>query len=158
MTRFLLCLAIVFSATAAQAGELRPFGKGSWQELKQLHAGRPAIVHFWGLTCGPCLTELPQWGKFASDAGVDLVMVAADPVPEPAPSLLATLAKARLDHTEAWVFADPYTERLEYEIDPDWRGELPLTVLLGRNGSTESVLGTTDFAQLRNWTQSQTRP
>lgn len=158
MTRFLLCLILLLSAPAAGAGDLRPFGKGSWQELKQLHAGQPTIVHFWGLTCGPCLAELPQWGKFAVDPGADLVLVAADPVPEPANSLLANLAKAKLDRVESWVFADPYTERLEYEIDPDWQGELPLTVLLGRDGSVKSLLGTTDFAALRTWTQGQKQP
>ena len=66
--------------------------------------------------------------------------------------------KAGLGTIESWRFADSFTEKLEYEIDPEWRGELPLTVLLGRDGSVKSVLGTTDFAELRTWTQSQKQP
>ena len=33
------------------------------------HAGQPTVIHFWGLTCGPCLVELPQWGDAAGRRG-----------------------------------------------------------------------------------------
>jgi Thiol-disulfide isomerase and thioredoxins len=37
------------------------------------HAGRPTLVHFWGVTCGPCKVELPLLGKFMKDnAEVDV--------------------------------------------------------------------------------------
>jgi thiol-disulfide isomerase/thioredoxin len=158
--RYWLALSLMLAAAPALAADPLPFGKGSWQELRQQHAGRPAIVHFWGLTCGPCLVELPQWGRFAqSVTGIDIVMVAADPVPEPPADLAASLAKAGLGKAESWAFADPFTERLEYEIDPNWRGELPLTVLLGRDGSvTSTTLGTVNFAELRAWVERQGKP
>jgi thiol-disulfide isomerase/thioredoxin len=112
----------------------------------------------WGLTCGPCLVELPEWGRFAQSAGgIDVVMVAADPVPEEPAQLLATLAKTGLSPVESWRFADRFAERLQYEVDPNWRGELPLTILLGRDGSVRSVLGTVDFADLRAWIEQQNR-
>ncbi len=60
---FALALAIGRSRSAAPDG-LRPFVRGSWQEIRKAHAGKPTVVHFWGLTCGPCRTEMPEWGKF----------------------------------------------------------------------------------------------
>jgi thiol-disulfide isomerase/thioredoxin len=54
-------VALALAATAvgsAAASELRPFSAGSWQQVLRDHAGRPSIVHFWGLTCGPCRVEL----------------------------------------------------------------------------------------------------
>jgi thiol-disulfide isomerase/thioredoxin len=151
-----LVLGFLMLAAPAMAANPQPFGKGSWQALRQRHAGHSTVVHFWGLTCGPCLTELPQWGKFAqAESDVDLVMVAADPVPEPAASLAANLAKAGLAKTESWSFADPFTEKLQFEVDPNWRGELPFTVMIGRDGSVSSTLGTVDFVELRNWAERQ---
>ena len=84
-------------------------------------------------------------------------MVAADPVPEQPEQLSATLAKAGLSSVESWRFADRFTERLQYEVDPNWRGELPLTILLGRDGLVRSILGTIDFADLRAWIERRQR-
>jgi thiol-disulfide isomerase/thioredoxin len=151
-----LALVLMLISFQGAASELSPFGRGSWDELRRIHDGRPTIVHFWGLTCGPCLVELPEWGRFAQSAGgVDFVMVAADPVPEEPAQLSATLTKAGLSPVESWRFADRFAERLQYEVDRNWRGELPLTILLGRDGTARSVLGTADFADLSDWIAQQ---
>jgi hypothetical protein len=153
-----LAVALMLISFPGAASELLSFERGGWEELRRTHNGWPTVVHFWGLTCGPCLVELPEWGRFVrSTSGADFVMVAADPVPEEPEQLSATLAKAGLSQVESWRFADRFTERLEYEIDPNWRGELPLTILLGRDGSIRSVLGTADFTDLRAWIEQQNR-
>jgi thiol-disulfide isomerase/thioredoxin len=153
----LLALLLALPLTAA-AAEPQPFVGGSWTELRHAHAGRPTMVHFWGFTCGPCLTELPQWGQFASGLqDIDMVMVDTDPTVVAAADLAATLAKAGLSRVESWRFADAFTERLEYEIDPQWRGELPYTLLIGRDGTIQPILGAVDFAELRQWSDQQNR-
>jgi thiol-disulfide isomerase/thioredoxin len=150
-----LALAVVYTLIAilpAHAAEPRPFVQGSWQELRAAHKGRPGIVHFWGLTCTPCLVELPEWGRFErSEPKADIVMVAADPVAIEPADLAAALTKAGLAKIESWRFADPFTERLEYEIDAAWQGELPFTVMLTADGTATTVLGAVDFAALRTW-------
>ena len=61
----LLLMLMSFSA----CGRAETVCEGSWQALRQAHDGRPTIMHFWGLTCGPCLVELPEWaGSRASGA------------------------------------------------------------------------------------------
>jgi thiol-disulfide isomerase/thioredoxin len=147
---------LILVSFSASAAELLPFTSGSWQELRQKHDSRPTIIHFWGLTCGPCLVELPEWGRFVqATKGAEFVMVAADPVPEEPADLSATLAKAGLSEIESWRFADRFAQRLQFEIDPRWRGELPMTVLLARDGSARSILGSVDFAELRGWMKQQ---
>jgi hypothetical protein len=53
------------------------------------------------------------------------------------------------------MFADGFTERLIYEVDPQWAGELPYTLLIGRDGSATTKLGTVDFSEIRNWAGRQ---
>lgn len=135
--------------------ELRAFRRGSWSELRAAHQGHATIVHFWGLTCGPCLVELPRWGAFRkTHTQANIVLVAADPMPQTTDALMATLRKAGLDGVESWSFQDRFTERLFWEVDRNWQGELPFTVLLAPDGRATTHLGEIDdFAKLAGWLQ-----
>ena len=140
----------------AKDGDLRPFKRGSWQEIRQAHAGRPTVVHFWGLTCGPCRVEMPQWGKLLRErSDLDLVAIDADLIPNQVEDASEMLARTGLAGAENWIFDDPFTERLRFEIDPRWQGEIPRTMLIARDGKTTVIEGVADPAQVRAWLDGQ---
>jgi len=143
--------ASAFARPAFAAGPL-PFERGSWEKIATNHAGKPFVVHFWGLTCAPCLVELPEWGKLlTARADMRLVLIAADPAPQRAEQVEATLTRAGLARAENWSFADRFHERLRYEIDPTWAGELPRTMLVAGNGTRTVLPGVADLKQVRDW-------
>ena len=153
--RALLAALLVLAAPAAQ-GPLKPFGRGSWQAIRQAHAGRPAIVHFWGISCAPCLTELPKWGQLSREKrDVDLIFVDADPVAEGPAKIAAAMTRAGIASSENWVFADRFLERLWFEVDPNWAGEMPFTVFVSRTDDAKSTSGAADFATVRAWIDAQ---
>jgi thiol-disulfide isomerase/thioredoxin len=120
------------------------------------HAGHPVITHFWGLTCGPCLAELPKWGQFAAThPNVRLVVIAADPMPQPPDQLAATLDRAGLSKAESWAFDGAFPARLYFEVDASWQGELPRTTLLDPRGGQTTWLGATHFPRINTWLASQ---
>jgi thiol-disulfide isomerase/thioredoxin len=144
------------SLGAAEAGEPLPFERGSWAKLRESHAGQPTVIHLWGLTCGPCLAELPHWGELQTKRpDLKLVLVAADPLPQDPERVAATLTKAGLGNTESWSFTDRFYERLRYEIDPAWAGELPRTVMVDRDGKATVLPGVADLAQVKAWLDAQ---
>lgn len=154
MRRVLFAVILLLAAGTAMA-EVRPFGRGSWRELVATHSGKPLVVHFWSLTCAPCLAEMPHWTKLRRDnPGMALVLVATDP-PDQAARQQAFLARSGLGGVEQWTFADPFTDRLRFEVDRRWRGELPMTRLVGSDGSVEAVTGTMDPAALAGWLARQ---
>src|SRR6185436_6855568 len=116
----LFLMALLASASASEAQpELMPFGRGSWQKLLHAHVGHPTIVHFWGVTCGPCKVELPLLGAFMRDhQGVDMVTISADLVPNLPAATSTMLQKAGLGSAENWIFDDGFVERLRFEVDP----------------------------------------
>ncbi len=156
----LLALALgVAAAGAANAADPMPFERGSWDKLRAAHAGQPTIIHFWGLTCAPCLVEMPKWGKLMSErSDLKLVLIDADSVPQSTEQVAAALDRAGLGKAESWIFTDRFYERLRYEIDKAWAGELPRTMMIARDGTITALPGVADLAQVRTWLDAQSRP
>jgi thiol-disulfide isomerase/thioredoxin len=153
---FALSLLALLGASSAAADDLRPFVRGSWQQIRDAHADKPAIVHVWGLTCAPCRAEMPNWGKLLAERPhLDLILIHADLVPNEPRGVKAALNASGLAAAENWIFQDSFVERLRFEIDPLWRGEIPLTLLIGRDGSTVTIEGIADLDKVRGWIESQ---
>ncbi|HLN24855.1 MAG TPA: TlpA disulfide reductase family protein [Patescibacteria group bacterium] len=147
MKRWLLAALLLAAFPVCAA----PLHEGGWPAVLLAHAGQPVIVHVWGMTCAPCQVELPEWGKLRQERpSLALVLVEADPMPVKPERIGAVLAKAGLADAESWVLEDA-DERQRYEIDPAWGGELPMTLLIGRDGKTVRILGAADFNVVRQW-------
>lgn len=150
--RLFLALPLVLAPFGAHATGLQAFERGSWAKLRAAHDGKPVVVHLWGLTCAPCLVEMPLWGKLAAERpDMRLVMIAADPVPQDPARVSEMISRSGLAKTENWAFADRFNERLRYEIDPAWGGELPRTMMIDRSGRMTVLPGVADLAEVRAW-------
>jgi thiol-disulfide isomerase/thioredoxin len=152
---FLVALLLPAPAAEAPFG-LKPFQRGSWQKILQSHAGRPTIVHFWGVTCGPCKVELPLLGKFMTDhSAIDMVTISADLVPDLPGATRSMLDKSGLGFAENWIFGDGFVERLRFEIDPAWQGDIPRTMLISREGTITTIEGSVEMTDLEKWSDQQ---
>jgi thiol-disulfide isomerase/thioredoxin len=146
------------AVTAGAEGELHAFKRGSWQQIRRAHAGQPLVVHFWGLTCGPCRVEMPRWGQLLRERpDLKLVAIDADLIPNAADLVTDMLAKTGLAGAENWMFADDFVERLRFEINPRWRGEIPMTLLIARDGTVTTIEGSAEPEQVRTWLDAQAR-
>src|SRR5438876_9014891 len=100
-----LFLGLVLGVAAlgtAHASDPLPFERGSWAKLRAAHDGQATVIHFWGLTCGPCLVELPNWGKLLAERpDLKLVLVDADPAPQSLEQVTAALDRAGLGKAES---------------------------------------------------------
>ena len=151
-----LLAAFLTPAGSETPPQLKSFVRGSWQDVLRSHAGRPTLVHFWGVTCGPCKVELPLLGKFMKDHGeIDVVTISADLVPDLPAATRSMLEKAGLGPAENWIFNDGFVERLRFEIDPAWQGDIPRTILIARNGTATTIEGSAEMQDLENWTAQQ---
>ena len=150
MRRALLLVLALLLTVPARAAEPQPFVQGSYAALLKDHAGRPLVVHFWSLTCAPCLADLPQWPRLQRRLGFDLVLVSTDS-PARGPAMAARLKRAGLEGVPSYAFADSFTERLMFEVAHDWRGELPRTQMIAADGKTTAILGSVEEKTLRDW-------
>lgn len=144
---FLAGLLALFPACA----EVRPFVPGSLERIAAARTGKPFIVAFWSASCTHCPAELKTLGELVRHhPGLDLVLIAAD-TPDEAPELARLAQGYGLGRQEQWVFADPQPERLRYEIDRRWYGELPRTYFFDRQHRREGRSGVIPAEQLQRW-------
>ena len=146
---------LLLTAATAQAGEPRAFVSGTLQKIAAAHQGKPFILGLWSQSCSHCREELTMLGQLmAKHPDTPLVLLSTDSLEESA-SVAATLQGYGLANVESWVFADPYTERLQYEIDNRWYGELPRTYLYEANGARTGHSGKLEMTFLQSWLTKQ---
>ncbi len=151
MNRGILFFAALLVCVAVQAQDLKPFVRGSQQTIVSSHQGRPFVLALWSLDCTHCRDDMVLFGKLAKKyRSLDLVLVSTD-TPEQKQQIARTLHRYLLGHAESWVFADSYTERLRFEVDPQWYGELPRTYFFDAAGHSTAVSGKIDSGQVERW-------
>ena len=154
------CLAVLlFSPAQAQAAqEIKPFVSGSYRQIVAARLGKPFVVNLWSLTCSYCKVELSMFKELAGKYPMlELVLISTD-TPEEEKLVAATLAKFSLGKAEAWVFADSYTERLRFEIDRQWQGELPRTYFFSAKGEVNAISGELEQKEVEQWVKEQYAP
>jgi hypothetical protein len=65
------------------------------------------------------------------------------------------LQGAGLSSAENWMFSDGFAERLRYEVDPAWQGDIPRTILISRKGEMATIEGSAEPAMLQKWSDEQ---
>ena len=157
--RFSIALAFAFfvAPLPVLAQNVEGLHPGEMAHIRDRYKSRPLVMHVWSLTCTPCLAELPKWAeRIKRHPEIAFVFINTDGISH-APALAKRLLNAGVKPTQSLVYADDFVERLQYEISPDWHGELPRNELIGRNGESLVSLGLLSDANFEKWTRRSQR-
>ena len=88
-------------------------------------------------------------------SAIDVVTISADLVPNLPDATRSMLDKAGLATAENWIFGDGFVERLRFEIDPDWQGDIPRTMLVSKEGTITTIEGSAKMTDLERWSDHQ---
>ncbi|KWC82596.1 hypothetical protein WL58_20405 [Burkholderia cepacia] len=90
----------------------------------------------------PIYTSAENRPKIATSPDMQLAMVAMDVYDDNGPAISRALAQMHLPPQVAqYANAEPMPERLRAALDAGWRGEMPRTVSIGRDGAREARSG-----------------
>jgi hypothetical protein len=84
-----------------------------------------------------------------------VVTISADLVPDLPGATRSMLEKAGLASAENWIFNDGFVERLRFEIDPAWQGDIPRTMLISRDGAITTIEGSAEMRDVEKWSDQQ---
>ena len=146
---FMLMFSCAGGAFAAEG--IRPFTLGSLADVLSHREGKPFVLVLWSLECQYCPTELKLLSELKrAHPKLDVVLVATDEVGD-APQLLSRAESYGIAKAEQWVFADDMPERLRFEIDRKWYGEVPRTYFYDRKHQREVKTGLVNKKFFEEW-------
>jgi thiol-disulfide isomerase/thioredoxin len=138
LTIFLMIFAMQVSA---QEPELKPFVAGSYLQLLKSQTNQPFMLVAWSITCPSCLKDMPLLSLIHKKRpDLHIILLAADDISE-AEQIRPILEKHQLSSLENWVYADENTQKLQFEIDPKWYGELPRTYFFDKAHQRTGISG-----------------
>lgn len=136
----LLFLLSAFLSAPAQA-EPSAFTSGSYRQLLADNANQPFMLVIWSVNCSSCLKDMALLSSIhKSRPELKMVMLAADEL-SATDQIQQILEKNQLSEIENWVYAEENTQKLQFEIDPKWYGELPRTYFFDKAHQRTGVSG-----------------
>lgn len=142
----LLCFLASLSA-AEERLVLKAFNPGSYQSIVSAHQQKPFMLVVWSVDCPSCLKDMELISLLHKKyPDLQIVMLAADE-PELEADIVKIIHQHGLSDLENWVFASEDSQRLRYEIDSAWYGEMPRTYFFGRNQQRTGISGALSLAE-----------
>lgn len=145
---------ILLAAGSVSAAPPKPFLPGSFDGLVAAWQDRPFLLVLWSITCAPCREEFATIAAVRRDhPELPLALISTDDIAE-ADTATTMLKTYGLDDVEAWMFADDNAQRLRYEIDPAWYGEMPRAYFYAADHRREGVSGRLPRQRIESWLSS----
>ncbi len=134
---FILLTAFNSPAHAAPAA----FASGSYRQILANNANKPFMLVVWSINCPSCLKDMELLSSIHKiKPELKMIMLAADE-PSATEQIQQILEKNQLAEIENWAYADDNTQKLQFEIDPKWYGELPRTYFFDKAHQRTGVSG-----------------
>lgn len=92
------------------------------------------VVNFWATWCAPCVKELPAFEELNAnytDKNVEVILVSLDFPDKIENKLIPFIAKRKLQ-SKVVVLDDDNQERWINEIDKNWEGDIPATLIYNK--------------------------
>ena len=134
-----------FASPSRAADVSRLAGEVDGKELGALIArekGHVVLVNFWATWCAPCREEFPDLVKLERayrDRGLRVIGVSTD-LAKDLPKIEKFLAAARPEFPNFRKKSGGDDQDFIESVDAKWGGELPFSVLYGRDGKKARVL------------------
>ncbi len=124
----LLFAALPTGAVHAEAVASNSFVSGSFERILNAYQGRSFMLVMWSLECAACRKELGLLAATCRDnPDLKLVLISTDDASTAEAEISRVLAENGLQKAESWIFAGANQQKLRYEVDPIWYGEIPRT-------------------------------
>lgn len=130
---------------------IRSFVSGSFSQILEQRQEKPFVLVLWSLDCPSCYKELEMLGQLNSENTEHNIVLVSTDIEATQDELQTVLSKYKLENIESWVFSGDSDERLRFEIDRNWYGELPRSYFFKSSEKQQVISGLLSEKKLMEW-------
>jgi len=146
-----ILLFLLFFSNFSFAYEFIPFEIDTRKAIEAKYLNQRLIISFWSIDCPYCIDDLKKLGKvLTKNKNIKLITVCVDGK-ESAKKAERILSQANLPKHEQYQYAEVDEDRLRYNIDPAWYGELPRTYFYDATHQVTPLSGKISNSFLDKW-------
>lgn len=135
-------------AMAVESENQLHFKSGSYQQILDDNKGEPFVLVIWSKDCPSCLKDMTILKEIHQGMPrFKFVMLATDNLSD-VEEVSKIIEQQGLSDLESWIFAEDNEQKLRFEIDPAWYGELPRTYFFTRAHEREGFSGALTHKQM----------
>jgi thiol-disulfide isomerase/thioredoxin len=128
---------------------LKTLDMGRFEKIVADKNKQDHLVVLWSFDCPPCITELKKISELHRQyPEYQLTLINTDSMDEQT-RVKKMLADYNLRGLDNWGFSDIDAEKLRYDIDSRWFGDLPRSYFFPVNGKVKRLRGALTSAELR---------
>jgi len=136
------------SSAVSSGISLQTFDIGSFEQIVTDKNKQDHLVILWSFDCPPCITELEKISKLHQQfPAYQLTLINTDAVDEQV-RVKKILQQFNLAGIDNWGFANSDEEKLRYDIDPRWYGDLPRSYFFPLKGKIKRLRGALTSTEL----------
>lgn len=136
------------SVQASSPTDLKLFDVGSFEKIVKEKDKKDHLVILWSFDCPPCIKELQKVSVLNQQyPEYQLTLINTDGLEEQA-RVKTLLEKYNLLTLDNWIFSDADEEKLRYDIDARWFGDLPRSYFFPIKGKVKRLRGALTSAEL----------
>lgn len=143
MGRFCLIAALFFLTQPSHAQQARIIIASDLQQRITGERHKIQIINFWATWCGPCIKELPLFEKITSEGRPDVkvILVSLDLDLDPDPEKVYRFIDRKNIQSEVLLLDEPDPNLWINNIEPQWSGALPATVIINPKTGKRKFIG-----------------
>ncbi|WP_035758612.1 TlpA family protein disulfide reductase [Flavobacterium tegetincola] len=116
--------------------DIRVYNFDELEPLLYTNSSKTYIVNFWAMWCGPCIMEMPYFQEYVNQhPEVELLFVSLD-FPKDIEKKLKPFLKKKGITAKVVLLDDADANHWIDEIDPNWSGALPFTIIFNNTNRT----------------------
>ena len=154
MRRFILVAVSILTASmlifssSANAVDLQSFKIDSVEQIVNAKSQQDHLVILWSFDCPPCIKELQKISDLHQQyPEYQLTLINTDSIDEQG-RVKKILKQYNLAGLDNWGFANTDEEKLRFDIDPRWFGDLPRSYFFPLEGKVKRLRGALTSAEL----------
>lgn len=143
MERFCVIAALSFLIPLSHAQQAEIIIASDLQQRIAAERDKIQIINFWATWCGPCIKELPLFEKITSEGRPDVkvILVSLDLDLDPDPEKVYRFIDRKNIQSEVLLLNEPDPNSWINNIEPQWSGALPATVIINPKTGKRKFIG-----------------